>query len=262
MTETKAVATVDLMGMQLAALDQRQVLEHVFCSLDRGQGGWIVTANLDFLRRHVKDPEVRELYDAADLRVADGMPLLWAARMQGQSLPERIAGSSLIWELASGAAQRGRTLYLLGGQGDAGAAATAVLRHRFPTLTVAGRSNPWFSDHPTPQEIEAVLATIVPAHPDILLVGLGSPKQERVIRALRSALPHTWMIGIGITFSFVAGDVSRAPPWMQHSGLEWIHRLFQEPRRLGRRYIIQGLPFAARLFATAALGRVRNQSPG
>jgi N-acetylglucosaminyldiphosphoundecaprenol N-acetyl-beta-D-mannosaminyltransferase len=93
--------------------------------------------------------------------------------------------------------------------------------------------------------------------PDILLVGLGSPKQEQLIRALRPHLPATWMVGVGISFSFVAGEIKRAPVWMRKAGVEWVHRLAQEPRRLAKRYLVHDLPFAVRLFTHAAIARFR-----
>src|ERR1700690_4598603 len=107
--------------MSLARLDFDGVLDHVFGDLDAGRGGWLITANLDFLRRHVRDPESRALYAAADLRVADGMPLVWAARAQGTPVPGRIAGSSLLVPLVERAARSGRSVYLLGGEPGANA---------------------------------------------------------------------------------------------------------------------------------------------
>jgi N-acetylglucosaminyldiphosphoundecaprenol N-acetyl-beta-D-mannosaminyltransferase len=98
---------------------------------------------------------------------------------------------------------------------------------------------------------------LLASSPDVVFVALGSPKQERVIGELRSLLPAAWWLGIGISFSFVSGAVQRAPLWVQRLGLEWLHRLVQEPRRLARRYLVDGLPFAARLFANALVQRLR-----
>src|SRR3954449_9066227 len=115
---------VELCGMPLASIDTRQLLDHLFESLASGRGGWLVTANLDFLRRHVKDPRARALYDQADVTVAAGMPLVWAARLQGDDVPERVAGSSMVALVAERAAAEQRSLYLLGGApGAAGKAA-------------------------------------------------------------------------------------------------------------------------------------------
>jgi N-acetylglucosaminyldiphosphoundecaprenol N-acetyl-beta-D-mannosaminyltransferase len=200
---------------------------------------------------------MRALYDLADVRVADGMPLLWAARLQGDPLPERVAGSTLVGQIAERAAVEGRSLYLLGGAPGASARAAEVLCQRLPALRVLGSSSPLLSDPPAPAEIAPLAAELGRLRPDLVLVGLGSPKQEKLIRELRPVLPGSWMMGVGISFSFLAGDVRRAPRWMQRTGLEWIHRLAQEPRRLARRYLVEDLPFSFALFAHAFRQRHR-----
>jgi N-acetylglucosaminyldiphosphoundecaprenol N-acetyl-beta-D-mannosaminyltransferase len=250
--------TFDLLGMTLARVDSRGLLDHMFARLAAGEGGWLVTANLDFLRRHVHDPAARALYEGADLSVADGMPLLWAARLQGVRLPERIAGSSLVVPIAERAAREGRSLYLLGGEPAANAQAATVLRARCPGLNICGASSPMVASPPTPEQAHALREELTRARPDVVLVGMGSPKQEHIIHALRRDLPRAWMIGVGITFSFVAGTVSRAPAWMQQAGLEWSWRLAQEPRRLARRYLLEDIPFSFELFARAAWKRLRS----
>ncbi len=254
---TSPFATFDLLGMPLARADSRAVLDHMFASLAEGRGGWIITANLDFLRRHVHDREARALYSGADLCVADGMPLVWAARLQGVRLPERIAGSSLMLPIAERAARDGRSIYLLGGEPSANAKAAAILRERWPALSLCGASSPMVGNPPSAAEAAALRAEVGGARPDIVLVGMGSPKQEHIIRALREDLPNAWMIGVGMTFSFVAGTLSRAPAWMQRAGLEWCWRLGQEPRRLARRYLLEDIPFSFELFTRAAWNRLR-----
>jgi N-acetylglucosaminyldiphosphoundecaprenol N-acetyl-beta-D-mannosaminyltransferase len=249
--------TCNLLGMAVARATAAEVLDHMFGDLERGHGGWIVTANLDFLRRHARDGEVRALYREADLVVADGMPLVWAARLQGERLPERVTGASLIWLIAERAARAGRSLYLLGGDPSVNASAIAVFRERWPAVRIAGTSSPMVANPPTAAELAALEADVVAAAPDVLLVGMGSPKQEHVIRALRSALPRCWMIGVGTSFAFVAGTLTRAPGGMQRVGLEWFWRLAHEPRRLARRYLVEDLPFAVELFARALATRRR-----
>ncbi|MGD0835713.1 MAG: WecB/TagA/CpsF family glycosyltransferase [Polyangia bacterium] len=251
------VATVSIMGLRLARLGGQELLDHMFVALAAGRGGWLVTANLDFLRRYTREEEARALYDAADLRVADGMPLVWACRLQGCPLPERIAGSSLVWLLAIRAEAEGRSIYLLGGTPRANAGACRVLRERYPRLELCGGSSPVLASPPSPQEIEELAAELSRHRPDIVLVALGSPKQEQVIKALRDRLPATWMIGVGVSLSFVAGELRRAPLWMRGCGLEWLHRMFQEPRRLAKRYLLHDLPFALRLFPHAIMARWR-----
>lgn len=248
----------DLMGMRLASIDRFQLLDHIFTLLTSGVGGWVITANLDFLRRYTLDKNARTLYDAADIRVADGAPLVWATRLQGNILPERISGSTFIWLLAERAAREKRSLYLLGGDTTANQKAVNVLAERYPGILICGHSSPSLSSPPTDSETAKIREELVALNPDILLVGMGSPKQEQLISSLRLALPMTWMLGVGISFSFVAGHIRRAPAWMQKTGMEWIHRLMQEPQRLARRYLIEDLPFAIRLFAHAFRKRLKN----
>jgi N-acetylglucosaminyldiphosphoundecaprenol N-acetyl-beta-D-mannosaminyltransferase len=215
----RPLPTVDLIGMRIASADEGAVLDHMFGELRCGHGGWLVTANLDFLRRYVKEPQIRELYAGADLTVADGMPLVWAARVLGTPVPERVAGSALIYRFAERAAREQCSLYLLGGDPGAAQRAAVVLAERSPGLRIAGYCSPRFSAVPTQAEIDSVVAAIERARPDLLLVGLGSPKQERVIQALSPLFPQTWMVGVGISVSFVAGQRRRAPRFMREAGL-------------------------------------------
>jgi N-acetylglucosaminyldiphosphoundecaprenol N-acetyl-beta-D-mannosaminyltransferase len=255
MPHTHSFPVVRLLDMDLVAVTTNELLDHVFARLRAGEGGWLVTANLDFLRRHAVDPGVRAVYDEATLTVADGMPLLWAASLQGTRLPERVAGSSLTPQLIARAEQEGRSVYLLGGNPNSNQRASELLAARHPRLEITGHSSPFVHDPPTPEELASLVAELGGSPPDLLLVGLGSPKQERLIQALRPHLPRTWMVGVGITFSFIAGDIRRAPRWMQATGLEWVHRLVQEPKRLARRYLVDDVPFALSLLARGAMQR-------
>ena len=245
---TDTLPNVSLMGLRLACLDWQRLVDHIFASLEVGRGGWLITANLDFLRRYVCDLQARDLYDAAEIRVADGMPLVWACWLQGDKLPERVPGSSLVWPLVERAAREGRSVYLLGGAAGVNGRAGKVLVEMYPSLKLCGSSSPRIGSPPSPSEVEGVLSELMQARPDILLVGLGSPKQEQLIRTLREHLPSTWMIGVGISFSFIAGDLKRAPEWMCRIGVEWVHRMVQDPGRLVKRYLVEDLPFALRLF--------------
>jgi N-acetylglucosaminyldiphosphoundecaprenol N-acetyl-beta-D-mannosaminyltransferase len=251
-----ALPTVSLMGLRLASIDRYALLDHIFAALAADRGGWLVTANMDFLRRYVCDSEVRELYDAAEIRVADGTPVVWACRVQGDRLPERVPGSSLLWLLAERAAREGRSIYLLGGTEASNRGAAAIFAQTYPGLKLCGGGSPRVASPPSAHDIEQVRAELASARPDILLVGLGSPKQEQLIRALRPHFPATWMVGVGISFSFVSGEIKRAPHWMHKAGVEWVHRMVQEPRRLAKRYLLHDLPFALRLFAHALIARL------
>ena len=248
-------------GVRIHALTEAQCVDHILRQLDAGCGGWVVTANLDHLRLISRQPEYAGLCALASLTVADGMPLVWASYLQGTPLPERVAGSSLLWSLTAAAARQGRAIFLLGGSPGTADAAASVLRQRYPALHVAGTHCPAPGFEKDPQNIAHLTARLSRAAPDIVYVGLGKPKQDLLINQLRARLPRAWFVGVGISFSFVCGAVLRAPVWMQHLGLEWLHRLAQEPRRLGTRYLVHGLPFAAGLLSGAAIQRLRFYDP-
>lgn len=243
--------------MPFVRLDREQVVDVVFAGLSRGGGGWLLTANLDHLRNYTLNEEIRELYAGADLIVADGVPLLWLASLQGECLPDRVAGSDLVWLLAERSAKEGRSIYLLGGNEGAAEGACQVLRARYPDLKVAGFSNPRVSSHPSLEDLEDIRKDIEAANPDIVYVALGAPKQERVINLLRGVLPSVWMIGVGISLSFISGEIRRAPAWLQRSGFEWCHRMIQEPGRLTGRYLVKDLPFGLWLLSRAWSNRQR-----
>lgn len=243
---------IHLMGVRLHAITESHAIRHILDQLDAGQGGWVITPNLDHLRRLRRDPSLRELYSNASLVVADGMPLVWASRIQGTPLPERVAGSSLVHTLSAAASLRGRSIYLLGGAENAAWEAARVLREKHPDIRIAGVSSPEISGKITDSELSPIIEDLYDTAPDLVYVGLGSPKQERLIDRLRPYFPRTWWLGIGVSLSFLAGHVRRAPGVMQKTGLEWLHRLWQEPGRLSKRYLIDGIPFAAALLADAA----------
>jgi N-acetylglucosaminyldiphosphoundecaprenol N-acetyl-beta-D-mannosaminyltransferase len=250
---------VVLSGVRFDALTESEVVDTVLAALAAGRGGRIVTPNVDILRRVQRDAEAREHVESASLVMADGAPLIWAARAAGHPLPARVPGSDLIWSISGALAEKGYSVYLLGGEPGTSEVAAAALTDRYPGITIAGHSSPPFGFDTRGDEYDAVCAEVIAARPDVVYVGLGFPKQERVIARLRTALPQTWFMGCGAAIGFVAGVYSRAPRWMQRTGLEWLHRLSLEPGRLMRRYLVEDAPFAARLLTASALSRLRKE---
>ena len=248
---------VALMGLDFAAFSERDTIDYVLGALAEGRGGWISTVNLDILRQWRQRPEVRDLLSQADLVVADGMPLIWAGGIQGSPLPERVAGSTLVRTLSQAASVAGASIFLLGGNPGTAEAAADALMEGCRGIRVAGTLCPPVGFESDPDWIDRIERSLCESNPDIVFVGLGCPKQERLIVALRQHLPHAWFIPCGISFSFLAGEVQRAPVMIQRVGLEWLHRMFQEPARLVRRYLVQGIPFLLELLCSALLTRVR-----
>ncbi|AXB46713.1 WecB/TagA/CpsF family glycosyltransferase [Amycolatopsis albispora] len=243
--------------LEIAALTETDLIDHVGHAWTRGDGGWIVTANVDIARAAARRPELAALIGQADLVIADGMPLVWAARIAGDHLPERVTGSSLVFSLSAAAAAAGRSVYLLGGEPGVPDAAADALTARYPALKVAGAHSPSFGFERDPGELAEVIEAVRGANPDLVLVGLGFPKQEHLIRRLREVHPDAWYVGCGAGIPMAAGEFSRAPERLQRLGGEWLHRLALEPKRLARRYFVDDAPFALRLLAGAALRRVR-----
>jgi N-acetylglucosaminyldiphosphoundecaprenol N-acetyl-beta-D-mannosaminyltransferase len=243
--------TVDLRGVHINAITEEQSVRHIMSELAAGRGGMVVTPNLDHLHRCLHDVQFAALVSEAEMIVADGMPLVWASNLQGTPLPERVAGSNLISSLSHAAAQAGKTVYLLGGAPGTAEGAARALQAKFPSLKIAGTICPPYGFENDPTMMAELIAAVSSARPDIVFVALGSPKQERLILKLRPLLPHAWWLGVGISFSFLSGDVRRAPVWMQKIGMEWLHRLVQEPRRLFHRYVVVGIPFAIELLSGA-----------
>ena len=207
------------------------------------RSAYAVTTNVDHVVRFHRDPQVRHLYTDADLAVADGTPLVWASRLLGRPLPERVAGSDLFPALCAKAAEDGLAVFFLGGAPGAAEGAADVLKARHPRLRIAGTYCPAYGFEQDPVESAQIVDRISRLQPDILFVGLGSPKQENWIVANREACGARLSIGVGISFSFVCGHVTRAPRWMRRAGLEWAHRLFQEPGRLWKRYLVEDVAF-------------------
>jgi len=248
--------TVIVHGVPVCAISELQCVTYILDQMEAGYGGWLVTANLDHLRRLVCDDDYRQLCAQANMIVADGMPLIWASQLQGTPLPQRVAGSSLILSLSDGAAARGRSVFLLGGATGTADAAAQVLARRHPNLAIAGTYCPPIGFDQDEHELSKVKRMLAEVKPDIVYVALGSPKQEVLISRLHHELNGAWWLGVGISFSYLCGHIHRAPKWMQRLGFEWLHRLTQEPRRLGNRYLVHGCPFGLRLLVSAMVQRI------
>ncbi|MEZ4592559.1 MAG: WecB/TagA/CpsF family glycosyltransferase [Chloroflexota bacterium] len=227
-------------GVPIDDLNTEQTLDRLedFVEIGRatGKNHQVATVNADFVVKAMADPELRFLLQESDLLMADGMPLVWGARLLGLPLEERVAGSDIVPMLAERAAQKGYSIYLLGAAPGIAQQAAVVLQEKFPQLVIAGINSPPYSS--VLEMSDEIVQDIRRANPDILLVAFGNPKQERWIGMYRHQVNVPVMIGVGATLDCSAGYRSRAPLWMQKSGLEGLFRLAQEPRRLWRRYVI------------------------
>ena len=247
------------MGLPFDRVDKVTLARLFLEGMRAGDGGWVVTPNLDILRQFTTDRESRELILGATHRVADGLPIVWASRLAGTPLPERVPGSDLVLRLPRAAVTAGMPVFLLGGNPGTAVAAAKRLEALCPDLEEVGSYCPPFGFEHDPAELERIKRALRRSQPALVLVGLGFPKQEQLIRSLRSELPATWFVGVGISLSFLAEEQPRAPVALQRLGLEWLHRLLHEPRRLFRRYVVHGIPFGLRLFGWALAQRLHHR---
>lgn len=206
-------------------------------------GGTVFTPNVDHIVMGEGNESFRRAYERVSLSLVDGTPVLWASRLVGRPLPEKVSGSDLVIPLAERAAAKGWRLFLLGGAPGVAARAAATLVERFPTLIIAGTDAPRIDPDGDPAARLAVAAAVAATHPDVVLVALGSPKQEIFCDEVRELLAPAVLLGVGAGIDFVAGTARRSPPWMSRWGIEWAYRLAREPRRLAGRYLLRDPQF-------------------
>ena len=211
-------------------VDMEGALEEIAGFIISGRPHQVVTANPEMVMAALKDGELMQILTGAELVVADGIGIVWAARRLGTPLPERVPGVELAAAALSLAAENGYRVYLLGGAPGVAAKAARRLVHRYPGLEVVGVQHGYF----TPGEEEEVAARIAAASPHLLLVGLGMGKQEKWIHRHRQSLGVPVSMGVGGSLDVFAGRVRRAPAWVCRLGLEWFYRLLLQPRRLPR----------------------------
>jgi N-acetylglucosaminyldiphosphoundecaprenol N-acetyl-beta-D-mannosaminyltransferase len=240
-----------LLGVAVDRVDLEGAIARIDDFVREGVPRQVVTVNPEFVIAARRDRRFRRVLNAADLAVADGVGIVWAANLLGDRLRERVGGVEVVECLAARAARAGHRLYLLGAEEGVAAEAARRLELRHPGLSVAGT----FAGSPRPQDEAGIRERILEAHPDVLLVAFGAPAQEFWIARNLQRLGVPVAIGVGGAFDYLAGRASRAPVWLQRAGLEWLYRLARQPWRWRR---MLALPrFAALVLASAALLRLR-----
>jgi N-acetylglucosaminyldiphosphoundecaprenol N-acetyl-beta-D-mannosaminyltransferase len=228
--------TIVLFGIPFHDLTMSETLDWIDRLIAQRRPAYLVTANLDFAAQASEDVELQRILVEAELVLCDGTPLVWASRLTGKPLRERVAGSDLVPCLAAHAERMDYRIFLLGGEISSLEGAAKNLQSRFPALPSVHFFSPPFA--PLHEfDNQEILHEIQKAKPDILLVAFGCPKQEKWIYMHYRKLGVPCCIGVGATIDFLAGKVSRAPAWVSKTGLEWIYRMLQEPRRLAGRYL-------------------------
>ncbi len=229
------------LNMEIDNVTFEEALAQIERMLDSKTGGYVVTPNVDHVIQLEKSEKLCRVYQNAALVLTDGQPLIWISRALGQPIREKISGSDLFPRLCELAAKKQYTMYFFGAAQGVAAEAARKLTAKNPGLKVVGTDSPPYGFEQDPAQLHAALKKITDASPDILVVGLGTPKQEFFLWENREKLEGILGFGIGAGLDFAAGNVRRAPEWMQKAGLEWFYRLCHEPRRLFKRYLVDDM---------------------
>ncbi|RYZ59934.1 MAG: glycosyltransferase [Proteobacteria bacterium] len=221
---------------QIDRLNLKEALDALVREARQARCSYVVTPNSDHLVMLESDSKFREVYQSAAITLADGMPVVWASRLLGKPLEERVTGAELLPELSKRAAEEGLKIFLLGAGPGVALEASNRLKMQFPKLDVAGVYSPPMGFEKDSAENLKIINMIKASGADIIFVGLGAPKQELWIFNNQKSFAKGLFLGVGAAIDFTANRIQRAPLWMQKSGTEWIFRLVQEPGRLAKRY--------------------------
>lgn len=238
----------NVLGVGVHALSLAEARDRLIAVHGRKQAGCVFATGVHGVSEAQRDPVLRDIVNRAWLNCPDGMPLVWLGRWHGHRSITRVYGPDLMLAVCDVGRAVGLTHYFYGGAPGVAESLREKLAARFPGLAVVGTFTPPFRA-PTPEEFAALQADIAAKKPDLVWIGLSTPKQERFAAAVAPQLDAGALVTVGAAFDFHSGRVRQAPRWMQRSGLEWLHRLGTEPRRLARRYLVNNPLFVIRTFA-------------
>jgi N-acetylglucosaminyldiphosphoundecaprenol N-acetyl-beta-D-mannosaminyltransferase len=227
---------VNVLGVGVSVLNLPSALAAIADAVRQRRKGYICVTGVHGVMEAQDDPAFKSILNDAFLCTPDGMPMVWAGRLNGHRDMSRVYGPDLMLEVCAWSESSGCKHFFYGGADGVADLLAQKLKARFPKLAVTGTFTPPFRPL-TAEEVAKLREQIAAAHPDILWVGLSTPKQEKFMAEFLPKLDATVMIGVGAAFDFLSGRVRQAPRWMQRSGLEWFYRLCSEPRRLARRYL-------------------------
>lgn len=232
------MARIKFMNIEIDNLTMSEALIAIDKLIQQNRNAYVVTPNVDHIVKIENGGVLKEVYQKADLILADGKPLLWIARWYGTPIKEKISGSDLFPRLCEMAAQKGYKMFFLGAAEGVAARAAENLTKRYPGLQIVGTYSPPFGFEDDSYEMFRIKSMIKEAEPQILIVGLGCPKQEKFILHNKDELGIPVSLGLGASLDFEAQNIKRAPKWISNIGLEWAFRIIQDPKRMVKRYII------------------------
>ncbi len=230
---------ITMMGCQVDNLTMEETLQTIDGFIQSGKPHQHVVVNVDKLVKAAHDAELRRIINDCALINVDGMPVVWASRLLGKPLKERVAGVDLFEALMQRSSRTGWRVFLLGAREEVVSEVKRQYEIKYPGLTVCGYRNGYWK----PEEEAGVVEQIRAAQADLLFVAISSPKKEHFLGQYQEHMKIPFAMGVGGTFDVAVGRVKRAPLWMQKSGLEWFYRFLQEPRRMFRRYFIEDMAF-------------------
>jgi N-acetylglucosaminyldiphosphoundecaprenol N-acetyl-beta-D-mannosaminyltransferase len=255
------IRTREVLGLPIAMTDYAEAMDVMDGMIARREQGWLCAVAVHAVMVAQSDPEMRRALVDASLTVPDGMPLVWAANMLGEDLPNRVYGPELMERYSERCVTRGHRVWLYGGRDQGSLVQLALsMRRDYPGIQIVGGYSPPFRDLTTEEE-DSLAKQINASRPDVLWVGIGVPKQEKWMARMRDRVEVPVMCGVGAAFDFHAGRISQAPRWMQERGLEWTYRIVQEPRRLLPRYLYYNPRFLAAFARQMARERSRPALP-
>jgi exopolysaccharide biosynthesis WecB/TagA/CpsF family protein len=234
---------VNIFNISIDNFSMEETIHYIDYLIAMKNNSYVVTPNVDHIVKLQSDDEFKTIYDKADLVLADGMPIVWASKLLGKPIKEKVSGSDLFPKLCEHASINGYSIFLLGAALGVAEKAAKKLIEMYPKLNIVGTYSPSFGFENDKEENEKIIRMIKESKPDILFVGVGAPKQEKWIFKYKNKYNVPVSLGIGASFDFIAGNIKRAPKWMQNCGLEWFYRLLKEPKRMFKRYIIDDSKF-------------------
>lgn len=241
MKEKKSMSRTKILNVEIDNLSMEETINKIDELIQTKIGAYVVTPNVDHIVRLEKDDELKQVYNHADLILCDGKPVIWASRLLKTPIKEKISGSDLFPFLCELAVEKKYKMFFLGAKEGVAKKAKENIEKKYKGICVAGTYSPSFGFENNEEEIDKIIEMVKIVKPDILIVGLGCPKQEKFIYKYKDLLCVPISLGLGATIDFEAGQIKRAPKWMSNHGLEWFYRMLKDPRRLLRRYLVDDI---------------------